>query len=440
MIHKTAQEQIRRFTSWAIPLTYVLITLTVGMLLPRVEHYLLPNLVTTMSAAAAMGICGAVASGMIALTGIVFSLVFVMAQFSATAYSPRLVLWVARDPVISHALGIFSATFLYSLVMLGWVDRNNSGKVPMISSWMVLALLMASMAVFILLIERIGRLQVSRMLIFTGNHGRKAIADLYGANGLLPAGVNIEDYQKLPVTQTLCHSGCPQVIQAARVAALVKLAAEFEAVIEITAPIGDSVMDSTPLLRVYGACEALHEERLRETIEMGDDRTFEQDPKYAIRLIVDIAIKALSPAINDPTTAVQALDQLEDLLLRLGRSRLETGNYCDQRGALRVTIPFPSWEDFLRLALDEIRYYGATSVQVTRRMKALIRSLLAALPVERHPALQHWEIRIQGTIERSFSDPEEKQDASIADRQGLGLSGEKHRRNGDAAIPFSRAA
>src|SRR5947208_17054297 len=100
-----------------------------------------------MSTSAVMGICGAVASGMIALTGIVFSLAFVMVQFSATAYSPRVVLWVARDPVISHALGIFSATFLYSLVMLGWVDRNGQGKVPMISSCMLFALLVASMAI-----------------------------------------------------------------------------------------------------------------------------------------------------------------------------------------------------------------------------------------------------------------------------------------------------
>jgi uncharacterized membrane protein len=169
------ERKAKKLTTWSIPLTYVCITLIVGMLFPRIEHYLLPNLVSTMSASAGMGICGAVASGMIALTGIVFSLTFVMVQFSATAYSPRLVLWVARDPVVSHALGVFTATFLYALIMLGWVDRNTSGKVPLISGWMVFALLLASMALFIALIERIGLLKVSRMLIFTGDHGRKAI-------------------------------------------------------------------------------------------------------------------------------------------------------------------------------------------------------------------------------------------------------------------------
>jgi uncharacterized membrane protein len=181
----------------------------------------------------------------------------------------------------------------------------------------------------------------------------------------------------------------------------------------------------TPLLRVYAARQALHEQVLQTTIEIGDERTFEQDPKYAIRLVVDIAIKALSPAINDPTTAVQALDQIEDLLIRLGRRRLEVGDYRDEQGALRLVVPFPTWDDFLRLALDEIRFCGANSVQVMRRMNALIKNLAEVLPASRHAALRHWEERLQGTVERSFADADEKQDASVPDRQGLGIGEDK---------------
>src|SRR5512138_1670610 len=154
MNSKPARKQKHERETWIIPLTYVALTSIVGMLLPRLEHYLLPNLVSTMSTSAAMGICGAVASGMIALTGIVFSLAFVMVQFSATAYSPRLVLWVARDRVVSHALGMFSATFLYALILLAWVDRESSGQVPMFSGWLVFLLLLGSFGLFIALIER----------------------------------------------------------------------------------------------------------------------------------------------------------------------------------------------------------------------------------------------------------------------------------------------
>src|SRR5499425_2499810 len=128
---------------WFIPLAYAIASLLFGFTVPRLVVAELPDWISTISVNAAIGICGAVASGMIALTGIVFSLTFVMVQFSATAYSPRLVLWVARDPVVSHALGIFTATFLYALIMLGWVDRNASGKVPLISGWIVFVLLLA---------------------------------------------------------------------------------------------------------------------------------------------------------------------------------------------------------------------------------------------------------------------------------------------------------
>ena len=116
-----------------------------------------------------------------ALTGIVFSLTFLMVQFSATAYSPRLVMWIARDPVLSHALGVFSATFLYAIAALSWLDRGNSRKVLFISAWAVIALLLASVGMFIALIQRVGLLQINRMLLFIANQGREVIEKLYGA-------------------------------------------------------------------------------------------------------------------------------------------------------------------------------------------------------------------------------------------------------------------
>jgi uncharacterized membrane protein len=136
---------------------------------------------------------------------------------------------------------------------------------------------------------------------------------------------------------------------------------------------------------------------------------------------VDIAIKALSPAVNDPTTAVQALDQIQDQLVRLGR-RLEIGAIRDSSETLRLIVPYPSWQDFLRLAFDEIRTCGAHSLQVMRQMRALIRDLVSDLSEERRAALEHQRERLNTTIARSFADEEEKLQASIEDRQGLGLS------------------
>ena len=404
---------------------YASVTLAFGMLVPRLEHFLLPQLVFTVSAPSAIAICSSIASGMIALTGIVFSLTFLMVQFSASAYSPRLVLWVARDPVMSHSLGVFTSTFLYALIAMAWVDRNTSGKVPFISGCLVLALLLASVVMFIALIDRVGLLQVNRMLIFTGDQGRVAINELRPSQEAVASHHEASGYRGSRLVQTLTHVGRPQVIQAVQVASLIKMARDSDAVIELVAGVGDTVLEMMPLLRVYADRQKLDEQQLKLAIDIGDERTFEQDPKYAIRLLVDIAIKALSPAINDPTTAVQALDQIEDLLLRLGTRSLNIGNYYDDTGCLRLVVPSPDWDDLLRLGLDEIRFCGATSVQVMRRMKALIINLVAVLPAERHSALKHWEQRLQHTVARTFADLEEKQDASVPDRQGLGIGEEK---------------
>lgn len=203
------------------------------------------------------------------------------------------------------------------------------------------------------------------------------------------------------------------------------MASKSGCVIELMVTVGDAVLDSVPILRVYGAAAAIPEKTLRPAITFGSERTFEQDPNYAIRLLVDIAIMALSPAVNDPTTAVQALDQIEDLLIRLGRRRLEIGAFRDSKGNLRLLMRFPAWEDFLRLAFDEIRLYGATSVQVMRRMKALMNQLISLLPEERRPALRHWRDRLQSAVEHTYSDAQDKLDASDEDAQGLGSSRRK---------------
>lgn len=404
---------------WTIPAWYVAVAVLAALYLPRLELWLDLGLFSHITPSAAEAIYSSIASGMIALTGIVFSLTFVMVQFSATAYSPRLVLWIARDPVLWHSVGVFCATFLYALAAIAWVDRDGGG-VPYFSGWFVVISMLASVAMFIALIEKLSLLQIHRMLAFTADHGRRVIEQTYPpleTPAATPDRVTLRD---LRAAHALRHKGGPRSLQALDTQALVKLAAAAGAVIQIKASVGDTLVEGTEMLRVYGG-RAIEEAALRESFVVGSERTFEQDPKYAIRLVVDIAIKALSPAVNDPTTAVQALDQLEDLLLRLGRRRLEIGALRGVDGEVRVLVPHPAWDDFLSLAFDEIRYYGADSVQVMRRMKALAADLIAALPAERQAPLRRHQQRLDSSIAKSFEDATEKREASVEDRQGLGV-------------------
>jgi uncharacterized membrane protein len=117
----------------------------------------------------------------------------------------------------------------------------------------------------------------------------------------------------------------------------------------------------------------------------------------------------------------QALDQIEDLLTHLGQRHLEIGAYRDNTGDLRLVVPFPAWEDLVRLAFDEICFCGASSVQVMRRMNALIGDLIQHVPEERRPAIRHWQGRMRATIARSFVAEEERLEALEEDRQGRGV-------------------
>jgi uncharacterized membrane protein len=406
---------------WAIPACYAVVAVLAGLTLPRLEYRFFPGLQSGISPTAALAILSSVGSGMIALTGIVFALAFVMVQFSATAYSPRLVLWLSRDPVVWHSVGIFSATFLYSLAAIAWVDRPGRGGVPLLSSWLVIGLLLVSVGMFIALIQRISLLQIQRMLGFTAEHGRRVIDQMYPKLEAAASTANPAELEPLPLTCTLQHTGSPQTFQAVDVPALLALSSASGAVVVLDSAVGDTLVEGTVMARVLGGNGSLDISALRDAFLLGDERTFEQDPKYAIRLLVDIAIRALSPAVNDPTTGVQALDQIEDLLRRLGRRRLEIQGLRDGSGALRIMVQLPSWDDFLTLAFDEIRFYGATSVQVMRRMKALVADLIEDLPPERRPALLYWKRRLDQTIAKSFGSEEEKQEASVEDRQGLGI-------------------
>jgi uncharacterized membrane protein len=393
----------------------------VGVALPRLEHGLRFDLTSAISPASAIAIYSTIAAGTMALSAIVFSLTFVLVQFSATAYSPRLVLWLAEAPVLSHALGIFTGTYLYSISAIAWVDRNSGDGVPLVGAVVAIAWLLASVGGFIAVIRRVAVLQVRRMLAFTGDQGRRVITALY-SDDLSSLDDELAVSGNDPPAQVLVHAGRPCSVQAIDAQALLHLAHAANARIDVVVAVGDTVMESTRLLRVYGTGAPIADRALRATIHVGPDRTFEQDPKYALRLLVDIAIRALSPAINDPTTAVQALDEISDLLLRLGRRSLATAPLRDSSGTIRVVIPCPSWEDFLQLAFDEIVAYGASSIQVMRRMNALLSELIATAPEPRRPAVEYWRRRVETSINSHFADQDQRHEALVGDRQGLGVS------------------
>ncbi|WP_440641408.1 DUF2254 domain-containing protein [Bradyrhizobium sp. PUT101] len=415
---------------WLIPTLYAIASVAAGFLVPRLESTFLAASLN-LSTSSAQAYLSAVASGMMALTGIVFSIAFVLVQFNAVVYSPRLVVWFARDRLLFHSLGMFVATFMYSLSTLAWVDRQGAQGVPFLSAAIVAAMLVASVLMLAQLVQRLNNLQIMRVLQALGDTGRQVIVSTYQAVPWRTSGnaARAQDFQGTPEL-TVKHAGNPQSVTSIDIARLVGHARRMDGLIMMECGVGDTLLEDSVIMRAHGTTTLVPEKELSACVHLDEQRTFEQDPKYAMRLLVDVAIKALSPAINDPTTAVQAIDQIEDMLRRLAKCDLEACLAFDEAGDLRVIYRMPTWEDYLALAFDEIRQFGSTSIQVMRRLRAALVELAACVDGERARLVRDYLIHLDSGIERSGFDPQDRAAARIEDRQGLGLS---HHQGGGAA-------
>jgi uncharacterized membrane protein len=201
----------------------------------------------------------------------------------------------------------------------------------------------------------------------------------------------------------------------------VEIARRTGCTVELVPEVGDFLATGEDFFRLHGArTGAVNEDSLRRCVALGSGRALDKDPAFGFRILVDIAIKALSPAINDPTTGVLAVDQIHHLLHLLGQRQLDTGVVRDSGGHARLVYRTPCWEDFVTLAVTEIRLCGATSPQVTRRLQAMFEQLEPLLPVERSGVLRKEIALLRRTIDRGFADPEDRSLAGVGDLQGFG--------------------
>ena len=204
---------------------------------------------------------------------------------------------------------------------------------------------------------------------------------------------------------------------------LVGIARRAGGLVEFVPRVGDFVATGNPLFRLYGDAARIDDSKLRAQVAFGPERTIEQDSTFAVRVIVDIAIKALSPAINDPTTAVLAIDQLHRLLHLVGARHLHDDLVHDLEGVPRLIFRTPNWEDFVTLTFREIRLYGAGNFQVARRLRAMINNLQEILPASRQPALQGELDLLNRVLEGLYPFAEDLALARQPDLQGLGGAG-----------------
>ena len=405
--------------SWlVVPAVYVVAAVALGKLVPELEKGSSADpLALDLTAENAREILNAVAGGMIAFTGLVVSVAVVVVQFGAGQYSPRLVLRFRRDLLVKHALGMFIAPALYALVTLASVGQGDQPG-PGVTVGLAIVLLVVAVLAFFTLVARLLDLLRPRRLYARLLAGCEDAIDQVYPLPFDPAAGPPPSLGE--VTQIVDYQGGGGVVSALDRGRLVGAAQKADSVVESVLAVGGYAWPGAPLVRVRGGGGPVSESELRRSIIVAEERTLVQDPAFAIRAIVDISIRALSPATNDPTTGTQALDTLESILHRLAERHLGTGYVHDTDGALRLVYHAPDWEDLLELSLTEIRSYGASSHQVARRLRALLEGLQRAVPQERRPAVDAQLALLDAAVARAYDDPAERALASQADHVGLG--------------------
>jgi uncharacterized membrane protein len=402
---------------WVLPVLATLAAVVAVRLLHWVEKEL--DLESSVQVDTARAVLGTVVSALLTSVVFVCSSLLIAVQLVSAQLTPRIISIVFRDPVTKLSLTLFAFMFMFSLATLVRVTSS----VPLLTTYVAAYGSLVSLAVFFYLIDRLGKtLRPSGALRAVTASGCRVIESVYPhrlterPEGVQSATADIPDGEP---TATIT-SPTEGVVLAFDVEGLLRLAQRADCFIEMVPQVGDQVAAGDPLFRVFRRGAAVPASALCESIAVGQERTLEQDPTFAFRIIVDIALKALSPAINDPTTAVLALDRIQHLLRIVGNRHLDNGQLRDSTGQLRLAYRTPDWEDFVHLAVTEIRHFGGESIQIARRLRAMLETLIPAVPEARAVLLRQELALLHRSAERAFVEPEDRALAEVRDFQGVG--------------------
>ncbi|MBR0799581.1 DUF2254 domain-containing protein [Bradyrhizobium jicamae] len=409
---------------WLIPFIAIPIELVATRVLHRLDSWLGWTLLD-LGVSGAQGMLNAIISATLSFVVFTFGSLLVALQIASGQMTPRIIATIlVRDNVVRCTTGLFIFTLLFAISALNRIQTTAFQLVEFLAACLGLT----CFAAFLFLIDYASRLLRPISII-----GRVGEAGLAVMRNVYPHPTREASEATRLVKdpgspgRIVQHLGKSEIILAVNLKDLIVLAEKSHGIIELAPQVGDFVGTSEPLFRLYDGATSLDEAELRSTLAFGPERTLEQDPTFAFRIVIDIALKALSPAINDPTTAVIAIDQLARLLRSAGNRNLRTDELFGPTGELRVICRTPNWEDFVHLALTELRHCGAQNMQIVRRLRAMIENLIDTLSKHRRPALHEQLTLLDREVDRWFIYAEDRALALVADTQGLGgASGEKH--------------
>ncbi|EWT03950.1 hypothetical protein N864_16930 [Intrasporangium chromatireducens Q5-1] len=372
---------------WALPLAIGIVAVAAGVLLPLVDGALSEHVPYVFQGGSdgARGLLSTIATAMISVTGLVFSITMVVLQLASSQFTPRVLGGFLSQRTTQVTLGIFIASFVFALTVLRSVRGGADGFVPQLSVTVAFLLVLASMGSFIAFIHHITvSIQVSTVISGIGDRAVALVDELY------PDAAPVAESTWSPALGTphaaVTSGGDHGAVTEIDVDVLVSLARELGVVVVAEVQVGDFVTEEMTVVTVWGSGDLADRARarVRGAVLLETQRTMRQDPGFGIRQLVDIAERALSPGVNDPTTAVQAVDELHRILRVLVTRRTPSRYASDEDGAVRVVLRPQAVGDLVNLATEEVLHYGRDSVQVPRRVEAMVDDLLTvALPDHR---------------------------------------------------------
>jgi uncharacterized membrane protein len=362
----------RRVRAGLVQLLCVIAGLGLGLLLPRIttDPTVAGTRVTESLVTLGFGTLGVVA--------IIFSLLFLVVQWAFGSLSPRLNLF-RDDPIVWRTFGAAVGVFVFSVTAA--LVIGNEQKVSVIVPVVEVAGVLLTLAlVRVLQLKAFTSIQLAPTLAAIAAQGRAILDDLYHrpwTTGPRPAAA------LPPLRRTVLWPHGQATLQQVHLPRLLQAAGG--AVIVLQAGIGDTLWQGAPVADLHGG--DMTDTALLGGLVTGEERTFHQDPLFAFRLLADIGLRALSPAVNDPATAVQVLDTIQSILGPLVTRDLDVADMADGSGTVRVILALPSWDDYLRTSLDDLVEAGSRSPMVLLRVRTLLTSLLKAAPEQRRPSI-----------------------------------------------------
>lgn len=379
---------------WLYPILFVIVAIGLAFAVSELDRHLPQGGFLFMFSGepdSARELLSTIASSLISITALVFSITILVLQLASAQFSPRVLQTFLQDRMTQFSMGMFVGSFVYALVLLPRVrdgDSSHDDFVPGLAVFVATLLALISVAVLIRYIHHMAHsIRAVNIMARIADETRCCMERLYPELAQQEAPAPAARMPQGEPDQRFGNSKRSGVLMSVDEAALLELAVERDLVIALAVSVGQFAPQGAPLFAIWGR-RSVDERELGKCLRFGAERTPHQDAAFGIRQLVDIAERALSTGVNDPTTAAQALDQIHDLLRALAQRRIPGPYVEDDAGGIRLVLPRLDWESHVRLGIEEISHYGKNSIQIVRRVRALLSDLLSIVPAYRQGVLE----------------------------------------------------